>query len=50
MRYITAFARFLGTSTGVLLTKTLESVYAQCRSQALRAIDGGASSHAWPGS
>jgi len=42
MRYITAFARFVSTSTGVLLTKTLESAYTLCRRQALRAIDAGA--------
>lgn len=49
MRYITAFTRFLTTSTGVLLTKTLESAYTQCRTQALRAIEAGAPARAWPG-
>lgn len=39
MRYLTAIAHFLGAHTDVLLTKTLESVYAQCRSHVLRAID-----------
>jgi hypothetical protein len=50
MRYITAFARFLGTSTDVLLTKTLESAYTQCRTQALRAIGGSVPARAWRGS
>jgi hypothetical protein len=38
MHYITSVAQSLAAGTGVLLTRTLESVYARCQSQALRAI------------
>lgn len=39
MRSITCFARSVAAGTGLLLVQTLESVYARCQSQALRAID-----------
>jgi hypothetical protein len=39
MRYITCLARSVATGTGFLLATTLESVYARCQSQALRAIE-----------
>ena len=39
MRYISRFARSVAAGTGLLLLQTLESVYARCQSQTLRAID-----------
>jgi len=39
MRYISCFARSVAAGTGFLLVQTLESVYARCQSQTLRAIE-----------
>ena len=39
MHAITRFARSVAAGTSLLLLQTLESVYARCRSQTLRAID-----------
>jgi hypothetical protein len=39
MRYITCLAHSVAAGTGFLLAKTLESAYARCQSQTLRAID-----------
>jgi len=50
MHAITRFARFVAAGTSLLLLQTLESVYARCRSQTLRAIDPGADPFVSPGS
>jgi hypothetical protein len=50
MQAITYFARSVAAGTGSLLMQTLESVYARCRSQTLRAIDHGADPFVSPGS
>jgi hypothetical protein len=49
MQAITYFARSVAAGTGSLLLQTLESVYARCRSQTLRAIDHGADPFVSPG-
>jgi hypothetical protein len=41
MHAISYLARSVAAGTGFLLAKTLESVYARCQSQTLRAIDPG---------
>ena len=43
MRSIARFACFVAAGTNFLLLQTLESVYARCQSQTLRAVglDGG---------
>jgi len=47
MHAITRFARSVAENTGFLLLQTLESVYARCQSQTLRAVDpDGSHSHA----
>jgi len=48
MRSITCFARSVAAGTGFLLVQTLESVYARCQSQALRAISADAGAVAAP--
>jgi hypothetical protein len=50
MHAITCFARSVAAGTSLLLLQTLESVYARCRSQALRAIHKGTDPFASPGS
>jgi hypothetical protein len=50
MRAISLFARSVAAGTSLLLLQTLESVYARCRSQTLRAIDHGADPLVSPGS
>jgi hypothetical protein len=49
MQAITYFARSVAAGTGSPLLQTLESVYARCRSQTLRAIDHGADPFVSPG-
>jgi hypothetical protein len=48
MRYMTFLVRSLATATGLLLVETLESLYARCQSQTLRAIEPDASRFARP--
>jgi hypothetical protein len=49
MRSIALVVRCLTDGTGLLLARTLESLYARCQSQALRAIHPDAGGFARPG-
>jgi hypothetical protein len=49
MHAITCFARSVAKSMSLLVLQTLESVYARCQSQTLRAIDPGAAPGGRPG-
>jgi hypothetical protein len=49
MHTITRFARSVAARTSLLLLQTLETVYARCGSQSLRAIDHDADVFVSPG-